>query len=61
MPKQDKNDVELIKGWTLPTSATLGSAVRAKGILQEIQARLPTALKKSVTLDGVELTLAMSA
>jgi hypothetical protein len=61
MPKKDKNDVELIRGWTLPASSTLGSAVRAKGILQEIQARLPAASKKAISLDGVELTLAMSA
>jgi hypothetical protein len=61
MPKQEKNDVELIKGWKLPTSATLGSTVRAKGILQEIQARLPSTSKKSISLEGVELTLAMSA
>lgn len=61
MRKKEKNDVELIRGWTLPASATLGSAVRAKGILQEIQARLPAASKKSISLDGVELTLALSA
>lgn len=59
MPKQEKNDVELIRGWTLLTTATLGSAVRAKGILQEIQARLPAASKKSISLEGVELTLSM--
>ncbi|MDM9628551.1 hypothetical protein QTL95_21875 [Rhizobium sp. S152] len=59
MPKKEKNDVELIRGWTLLTSATLGSAVRAKGILQEIQARLPAASKKSISLEGVELTLSM--
>ncbi len=61
MSRKEKNDVELIRGWTLPASATLGSAVRAKGILQEIQARLPATSKKSISLDGVELTLAMSA
>ena len=31
----------LVAQWPLPTSATLGSAVRAKGIDQEIRARLP--------------------
>lgn len=61
MLKKEKNDVELIRGWTLPASATLGSAVRAKGILQEIQSRLPPTSKKSISLDGVELILAMSA
>jgi hypothetical protein len=46
MPKKEKNDVELIRGWTLLTSATLGSAVRAKGILQEIQAPSSRAFKE---------------
>ncbi|MBP1849329.1 hypothetical protein J2Z17_000750 [Rhizobium halophytocola] len=40
---------------------TMGSSVRAKGILQEIQARLPSAFKKAISLDGVDLVLAMSA
>lgn len=61
MPKTEKPDIELIRSWTLPASATLGSAVRAKGILLEIRARLPAASKKSVDLEVNELTLAMPA
>lgn len=61
MPKKPKNDIELLKTWTLPPDATLGSSVRAKGILLEIRARLPLASKKSVELDANELTLAMPA
>ncbi|MDE1991178.1 MAG: hypothetical protein KGI75_01690 [Rhizobiaceae bacterium] len=61
MPKNEKHDVELLKTWTLTTSATMGSSVRAKGILQEMQARLPAALKKSLLLDGSDIILAMPA
>jgi hypothetical protein len=61
MPKTTKTDIELLRTWTLPTAATLGSFVRAKGILQEIQARLPAISKKSVMLDGSDLVLAMPA
>jgi hypothetical protein len=60
MPKHDKNDIELLRTWTLSAAATLGSSVRAKGILQEIQARLPAASKKSLSLEGRDLALAMS-
>lgn len=51
---------ELIKTWSLPTSMTLGSAVRAKGILQEIRARLPSSVRKAIDLEGGVLTLSMS-
>ena len=61
MPKLERPDIELIRTWALPASATLGSAVRAKGILLEIRARLPAALKKSIELDAGELTLAMAS
>lgn len=61
MPKQDKPEIELIRTWSLPASVTLGSSVRAKGILLEIRARLPATSKKSIELDAGELTLAMSA
>lgn len=37
----------------------MGSPIRAKGILQEIQARLPAAYKRSAVLEGNEITLAM--
>lgn len=61
MPKTEKSDVELIRTWTLSPVMTLGSAVRAKGILQEMQARLPGLLKKTISLEGNEITLAMPA
>ncbi|WP_075289333.1 hypothetical protein [Pararhizobium arenae] len=61
MAKREKNDIELIRTWTLSTSVTMGSSVRAKGLLQEIQARLPATSKKAISLDGVDLILAMPA
>jgi len=61
MPKREQNDIELIRSWTLSSSVTMGSSVRAKGLLQEIQARLPAVSKKSVSLEGADLTLAMPA
>jgi hypothetical protein len=59
MPKAAKTGIELLRTWTLSPAATLGSSVRAKGILQEIQARLPATSKKSVVLEGSDLTLVM--
>ena len=61
MPKVGQTDIELLRTWTLSPAATLGSAVRAKGILQEIQARLPATSKKSVALEGRDVILAMPA
>ena len=60
MSKQD-NDIELLRTWKLPPEATLGSSVRAKGILLEMRARLPMSSKKSLVLDAGELVLSMSA
>lgn len=52
MSKQKKDDgSELIKQWPLPTSATLGSSVRGKGILLEIRSRLPLTMRKSLDLE----------
>ncbi len=61
MPKHRTNDIELIKTWTLSSAATMGSAVRAKGILQELQSRVPTTSKKSLVLEGNDVILAMPA
>ena len=61
MRKDEKNDVELIKTWTLSADVTMGSTVRAKGILQEVQARLPAVSKRAISLAGVDLVLAMPA
>ncbi|MBB4589506.1 hypothetical protein GGE50_005428 [Rhizobium leguminosarum] len=54
------DDAELIKEWPLSTAATLGSSVRAKGILMEIRARLPLAVRKSLEIEAGALTLAMA-
>lgn len=45
--------------WSLPAAATLGSSVRAKGIVLEIRAQLPAALKKSLDIRGTTLVLTM--
>ena len=62
MAPKKKSDVPiaLIKEWTLPAAATLGSAVRAKGILLEIRARLPATVKKSLDIKGAVLILGMA-
>ncbi|GLR55439.1 hypothetical protein GCM10007919_01610 [Rhizobium indigoferae] len=54
------DDAELIKEWPLSTAATLGSSVRATGILMEIRARLPLAVRKSLEIEAGALTLAMA-
>ncbi len=61
MAKRERNDIELIRTWTLSAAVTMGSSVRAKGLLQEIQARLPASSKKAISLEGVDLVLAMPA
>jgi len=61
MAKHEKNHIELIRTWTLSAAVTMGSSVRAKGLLQEIQARLPATSKKAISLEGVDLVLAMPA
>ncbi|MGV4796278.1 hypothetical protein [Rhizobium sp. F40D2] len=57
--KAHSDDPELIKEWSLPVEATLGSAVRVKGILQEIRSRLAPAVRKSLDIQSGELTLVM--
>lgn len=59
MPKTDNSQPLLLKTWVIPSSATLGSTVRIKGIVQEIRARLAPSLKKMLTVDGAELELIM--
>ena len=48
-----------VQEWTLPATATLGSSVRAKGILLEIRARLPWAHRKLLDVRGTVLVLGM--
>ena len=49
--------------WTLPSSATLGSSVRATGIERELRRRMPAAAKKAVSVANgcVELRMSESA
>ncbi len=54
------DDAELIKEWSVSAAATLGSSVRARGILLEIRARLPAAVRKSLHIEAGVLTLAMA-
>ncbi|TCR96307.1 hypothetical protein EV281_11174 [Rhizobium sp. BK418] len=58
--KTKENDgLELIREWSLPVAATLGSAVRVKGILQEIRSRLPPPLRQSLDMQAAGLILTM--
>ena len=46
MPQlKNTSDLTLVQEWPFPVGATLGSSVRTRGILVEIRARLPAALK----------------
>jgi hypothetical protein len=51
----------LVAEWPLPTSTTLGSAVRAKGIEREVRSRLRWPLRPAVTVAAGHLTLRMAA
>ncbi|MDQ0561884.1 hypothetical protein QO004_003685 [Rhizobium mesoamericanum] len=57
--KKEPDDPELIREWSLPVAATLRSAVRVKGILQEIRSRLPAAVRKSLDMQAGALVLVM--
>lgn len=59
MPKRPKDlpPTRLIQEWPLGSAATLGSGVRAKGILLEVRAQLPPADKKLVDGDAGKLML----
>lgn len=59
MPKKSTIVPTRLQTWTLLPAASFGSAVRAKGILLEIRARLPVAVRKSLDVEGMILTLAM--
>lgn len=50
---------DLLAQWSLSAAATLGSSVRAKGILLELRARLAPAIKKSLDLNGAVIVLRM--
>lgn len=59
MPPRQKAvaPTRLIEEWTLSPSATLGSSVRARGIMLEVRARLPLAARKLVNLESGLLAL----
>lgn len=48
-----------VKEWDLPAAATLGSSVRAKGILLEVRAKLPATAKKLLDVRGSALVLGL--
>ncbi|MBX4893421.1 MULTISPECIES: hypothetical protein [Rhizobiaceae] len=50
----------LVETWTLAPAATFGSFVRAKGILLEVRASLPVAVRKSLDVNGMALVLGMA-
>ena len=55
-PKK-KLPTRLVREWSLSPAATLGSAVRAKGILLEVRAHLPFAERKLVDVESGMLVL----
>jgi hypothetical protein len=60
MSKQSKKTpppTRLVQEWKLSTAATLGSAVRAKGILLEVRAHLSWATRSLVDVETGALTL----
>jgi hypothetical protein len=59
MPTRLKTEVvaKFTREWTLPTAATLGSSIRAKGILLEVRAHLPSDTKKLIHHDAGRLSL----
>jgi hypothetical protein len=61
MPSKPKPHLptDLVAEWPLPASTTLGSSVRAKGIVQEIRARLAGPVKKSLDVIAATLVLRM--
>jgi hypothetical protein len=59
MPKspKPKQPTRLIQEWPLSPAATMGSAVRAKGILLEVRAHLPFAERTLLHVEGGALVL----
>ncbi|WP_276121877.1 hypothetical protein [Pararhizobium qamdonense] len=59
MPKKITVAPAHIRTWTLSPAVSFGSTVRARGILLEVRARLPSAVRKSLDVEGMTLTLGM--
>jgi hypothetical protein len=55
-PKQ-KPPTRLIQEWPLSTAATLGSSVRARGILLELRADLPFAERRLIDVEAGQIVL----
>jgi hypothetical protein len=55
--KKTSPPTRLVHEWKLPTAVTLGSAVRARGILLEVRAHLSSATKKLVDVETGALAL----
>lgn len=57
--KKDDNEPRLTREWPLPAAATLGSSVRAKGIMLETRAKMPLTLRRAVDVRGGAIVLSM--
>ena len=51
------DEPKLTREWALPAGATLGSSVRARGIMLEMRTRLPLKLRKALDIRGSALLL----
>lgn len=56
-----KPEIVLVQHWELPAAVTLGSSVRARGVLLEIRAKLAWPLKRTLDIRGNELVLGLPA
>lgn len=55
----EKTTASVVAEWPLPPSATLGSAMRLKGIEREVRARLPWAVRKFAKAETGRIVLRM--
>ncbi|WP_062017933.1 hypothetical protein [Aureimonas sp. AU4] len=61
MPDENEaRETDLVAEWPFPVAATLGSAVRAKGIEQELRARLPFPRRGDLAVEAGRITLRLS-
>lgn len=57
--KKPDAPAKFVAEWTLPAAATLGSSVRTHGILLEVRSKLPSTVKKSLSVVASTLSLKM--
>lgn len=57
--KKPDAPAKFVAEWTLPAAATLGSSVRAHGILLEVRSKVPSTVKKSLSVVASTLSLKM--